>query len=338
MGDFTSISTQILEAINKSHCILLHCHPSPDADSVGGVLAMSEALLQLNKQFKIISGDSPKSDIFEHLPGYDQVLSQSFNQIDLSQFDLFIIQDSSSPNQITKSSPVNFPTHLQTIVIDHHITNQGFGDINLIDPSAPSVCEILFYLFQSWELNITPQMAINLYVGIHSDTGGFEYPGTTTKTLTAGAQLAKINPEFPQYLFDLNNHQHSDMVKYLGLALTHLESYSNSKIIISNISYQDLDNHDIDPNFIQNSEVANILKSVIGWEIVASFIEIDPNVVKVSLRTRDSKKYNLGQIAAQLGGGGHPAAAGINLKMSPNQASQLLLKTIQEIYPHDFTT
>jgi len=225
MKDFSQLSNQILNKINQSHRILLHCHPSPDADSVGGVLAMAEGLLQLNKQVKIISGDTPKSDIFNCLPGYKNILSQSYHQTDLSQFDLFIIQDSSSYNQITKFSPVTFPSHLQTIVIDHHITNQGFADINLVDPSAPSVCEILFYLFQSWQLNITPDIATNLYVGIHSDTGGFQYPGTTSKTLQAGAKLAEINPNFPHYLFELNNHQRQDMVKYLGLALTHLELY-----------------------------------------------------------------------------------------------------------------
>ncbi len=336
MSDFPILSQQILEKIQSSHNILLHLHPSPDPDCVGGALALSAALKQLNKQVTLISGDSPKSEAFSLFPEYNQVKEQTFLQTDLSQYDLFIIIDSSSPNQITKLVSVTFPPSLSTIIIDHHASNEGFASLNLIDSSAPAVCQILYQLFRVWELEVTPDMAVNLYVGLHGDTGGFMYPGTTSETLQIAADLSSINPDFPRYLFHLENHQHPDMITYLGLALSQISHHANNRIVFSTVSHQDLTSHNLHPEHFSSAEVANQLKSVVGWEIAASLIEIEPSVVKVSLRTRQSDKYHMSRIAQALGGGGHPAAAGVTLQAPLNQAVQTLLSTINQLYHQDF--
>lgn len=336
MDNFDQLSQQILSTIKSSSNVLLHCHPSPDADSVGGVLAMREALIQLNKQVTIISGDSPQTPSFECLPGYGSIVEQTFLTQDLSPFDLFIIQDSSSLGQITKQGQVSFPSHLKTIVIDHHPSNQGFADINLVDSCSPSVCQILFNLFRTWEIDISPTMAINLYAGIYSDTGGFRYPGTTDQTLYIAADLANINPDFPQTLFQLENNQSPQMITYLGLALTQLQHFSDSRIVISIVSFQDLATHHLKPEQLQNNDVANLLKSVTGWQITASLIEVSQDVIKISLRTRDSHRYDLGRIACSLGGGGHAGAAGVTLNLPIAQALTALIQAIRDSYPQDF--
>ena len=116
-------------------------------------------------------------------------------------YDLFIILDSSSPDMISKKGEVVFPESMQTIVIDHHKSNQHFGQINLVDDSYIATCQMLYDLFKEWQILITPDMAVCLMVGIYVDSGGFRYARTTEETFRAGADLARLNPEFTQVLF-----------------------------------------------------------------------------------------------------------------------------------------
>src|SRR3954463_13074656 len=92
----------ILAEIEKASSILLHCHPSPDPDSVGSALAMKFALEQLGKKVTVIRGDSEIPQAFMHFPGAGDIQSKSFGEVDLKNFDLFIIQDSGSPEMISR--------------------------------------------------------------------------------------------------------------------------------------------------------------------------------------------------------------------------------------------
>ena len=149
----------IWDEIQKSQSILLHCHPNPDADSIGSALAMMHMLEGIGKKVTIIAGDSDLPRNMAHLPGYEKIERKSFFEIDLKSYDLFLIQDSGAINQISKKGTITFPEHLKTIVIDHHASNPGFADINLIDLSYPATCQIIFDLFKEWNIKITPPIA-----------------------------------------------------------------------------------------------------------------------------------------------------------------------------------
>src|SRR3989344_3205155 len=96
------ISSDILSHIEKANSILLHCHPSPDPDSVGSVLAMKCALEQMGKKATVIKGDSDIPQAFMHFPGADTIVKKNFGEVDLKNFDLFIILDSASPEMISR--------------------------------------------------------------------------------------------------------------------------------------------------------------------------------------------------------------------------------------------
>ena len=130
----------ILTAINKATKVLLHCHPSPDPDSVGSALAMKFALGQLGKTSVVISGDSPIPEAFKHFPGAEEIERKNFLEVNLSEFDLFIVLDSASLGMISRRGEIKFPESLDVVVIDHHRSNEGFGRINLIEPSSPATC------------------------------------------------------------------------------------------------------------------------------------------------------------------------------------------------------
>lgn len=143
-----NMAPKILEAIQKPSKILLHCHPYPDPDSVGSVLAMANVLKKLGKDVTTIIGDTKYPNGLLSLPNHDWIQPKNYTQIDPNEYDLFIVLDSSSPTQITQMAEISFPESMNTVVIDHHPTNGKFGKINLVEPTYSSTSQILYELLQ----------------------------------------------------------------------------------------------------------------------------------------------------------------------------------------------
>jgi len=133
-----------MDLITNSQRVLLHLHPKPDPDSIGSALATYHALRSIGKEVTVIKGDSELSLLFSFLPGYDVIVKKNFFEISLNDFDLFIIQDSGSLEMVSREGEIKFPSHLRTLVIDHHVTNTKFAEINLVDASYAATSEYLF--------------------------------------------------------------------------------------------------------------------------------------------------------------------------------------------------
>jgi bifunctional oligoribonuclease and PAP phosphatase NrnA len=326
--------SQISEVIKKSKNILLHLHPGPDGDSLGSALSFYHVLKNLKKNVTIISGDSEPQKSFSVLPGFDQIVNKNFFQVDLENFDLFIILDSASPEQISKIGPVIFPKNLKTIDIDHHILKNKFADINLSIPDAPATCQILAQLYKKLNIKLTPEIAVCLFVGIYTDTGGFKYNKVTSETFSILSDLAKINPDFSKTIFEIENNDSPSRLKLLSIMLGSIKTHFSDHVAVASLSYKELKKNKLTGGMAENLNVANTLKAVTGWDIGVSMIEYQPKKVKVSLRTRDAEKYDLNLIASNTGaGGGHKAAAGATINKPLKYAKKFLLKIISETYP-----
>lgn len=327
------IADQIWHEIQKANHILLHCHPNPDPDSVGSSLAMMHSLESINKKAIVIAGDSELKSSYKQFPGAEKIVLKNFFEIDLEKIDLFLILDSSGRQQISKKNKVIFPDTMRSITIDHHPSNLGGENIDLIADEYPATAQILFDLLKYWKINITPEAAINLYLGLYGDTGGFKYPKTTFYTLQAASELAKLNPNFPELIFNYENNNEPGTLRFQGLALSNIENYFQNQVAISCSSFDELQKHQIKYRHTQNVEISNLLKSVNGWELGVSMIETTIGESSLSFRTRDSKKYPVHKIAIALGGGGHPAAAGATVYKPFEEAKKYLLSTIQKTFP-----
>lgn len=233
---------------------------------------------------------------------------------------------------ISKLGEVVFPDQLSTVIIDHHSTNKEYAKINLVETSYPSACQILFDLFQEWKIKLTPEISINLFMGMYTDTGGFKYPLTTTDTFRAAAKLAETGIDFPKIIFEMENSQDPKSIEYMGLFFSSIKHYFSGKVAICSVTYQQFLDNNI-PVDIEVPELSNIIKSAIGNDISISLTEDQLNIVSVSMRRRNDK-YDLAKIATATGsGGGHPYAAGATLKMLMPKAIDFLLETIQKVYP-----
>lgn len=323
----------ILEEIRKATSILLHCHPSPDPDSVGSALAMKFALEQLGKKATVIKGDSDIPDAFMHFPGAKEIVQKNFFEVDLKEFDLFISLDTASVDRISTLRPVAFPEGLTVVNIDHHATNPGFGKIDLIVTNYPATCQILFDLFTCWAIKIDHEIASNLFIGIYTDTGGFKYYGSTFKTFETAAGLARIIPEFPKIISDMEHANTIEFLRFRGLAFSSVEPLFGGLGIIAAVSKAELDAQGVQAEEASASAVSPSLVSVAGCYFGAALVEVEPRLVKASFRSADKERYDVSKLAASIGGGGHKAAAAVVMRdMSLGDAKALVVAKAKELY------
>jgi len=330
--DFKRLAGQIREVIQNSQNILLHLHPNPDPDSAGSALAMYWALKILGKNPVVSKGDSIKPDWLKFLPGSEFIINQSVADLDLNKFDLFIILDSSEIRQVSKLKELTFPKNLSTVVIDHHYSNVSFAQINIIDSSFPAVGELVYELLKFWQISISKEISANLIAAIFTDTGGFQYAPTSSRTFLAMTKLVKVFPDFTTLLSNLVNNNTAGLLRFYALAINNVETFGN--VAISAVSLDQWKENNISILDLNKSEVANLIKSVTGWDLGISMVEQEPNIISISFRTRDSDKYDVSKIALATGfGGGHRAAAGATLQMPLAQAKKFLLDIIYSVYP-----
>lgn len=326
---------KILNKIRKSQNVLLCLHTSPDGDSVGACLAFYQYLKHLKKNVTLISGDSKLPINYKTLPFSQNIIEKNIFQTNLKDFDLFITLDTASPDQISKLGKINFPKSLYIINIDHHLSNKKYGHINFINKNIASTCEVVYKLFEIWTrsggLKIDKNIAACLISGIYDDCQ-FKYEKVTYKTFEIASKLAKINPQFYKYLFEIDNNNSPEKIKFMGVALSNINNYFNSQVAISEIPFEIMEQYRFPASTSENTDINNILKSVVGWNIGINFFEYQKDKIKVGFRTRDAFKYDLTKIAKALGGGGHMSAAGANLNMPFTDAKDLLLQTLKKVY------
>lgn len=346
------IARQIFSHIKDEHTksILMHCHPSPDPDSLGSVLGMKFALESIGKKVTIIAGDSKIPDAFIHFLGATEILSQNYFETDLTSFDTFIILDSGSSSMVSRKAPVIFPPDtnpsLKTIVIDHHASNGGYGDINLVATQYISTTEIVFDLLQEWNIPFTKEIAENLYTGLFTDGGGFRYERVTDHSFYMASVLYSYNPNILKTIELMENNASSKSIDFLGLALTQKKVFeidgvgevdtidtvnSKSAFVISHVTYEDIQRLGLTPDDWSGGMVNILLKSVVGWNVVVLMIEEVPGEVKCSFRTRDQVRFDVSKVAVALGGGGHKAAAGAVVKMPISEAIDKVETVIREV-------
>lgn len=325
------LAPSIAEEIKKSRNILLHCHPSPDPDSVGSALAMKSALENMGKIVTVIQGDDSIPHAFD-FPGKESILQKSYSEIDQNAFDLFIVLDAASINMISYRAEPHFPESMRVIVIDHHISNTGYGHINLVVPEYPATAQVIYDLLTEMKVQINHDIALNLFMGIYADTGGFQFGYMSPDTFRIVADLVSLAPDFTKTIFTMNNSHTMGNIIFESLALSSLKYFFSNRLGIASVSYkQIIDNH-IDEEDVLSSIIANKIKSVTDTMIGICMIEESPGIVKMSIRTRDEDKYDVSKLAVAMGGGGHKAAAGARINGTIENAIEKVVENVGKLY------
>lgn len=315
-------SQQILEKIKESKNVLLSLHVSPDADSVGSNFAMVQALKQLAKKVLVISSDQlPGSMTF--LPGAKEILVKDISKMNLGNFDLFITLDSAAPEMITESDNFVFPKGFSTVVIDHHVTNSNYGNINLVDDKAGATGEILYNLFIDWNIHITADIAQCLLAAISADTGSFRFANSSDTFHIAG-ELLDYGASMQELNFNLYGRMSIQTARLWGEILSQIElrEASGYKFVWTAVPNEVIKNAGEGADASGLSTV--FFSSIEGTDFGLLLVEDKVGEVRGSLRSRTG--IDISHLAQLFGGGGHKAASGFKVKIEDS-----LEKTVNNV-------
>ncbi|MPM81047.1 Bifunctional oligoribonuclease and PAP phosphatase NrnA [bioreactor metagenome] len=206
------------------------------------------------------------------------------------------------------------------IVIDHHITNEQFAELNLIEPSSVATCAILAQKLPAWGYPITPDVARALMTGILSDSIGFRTSNTTSTSLRIAADLMDLGANISDLYNKALINRSFAATNYWGYALTRLQHEDN--LVWTSLTLQDRANSGYTGN--DDADLTNIISSIDPLDIAVLFVEQKANLTKVSWRARYG--LDISGLATSFGGGGHPAAAGAEIAGSLDVVQKLVLE------------
>ncbi len=304
----------IREKIAAAGAIGITSHIRPDGDAVGSTLGLGLALMNAGKKVEMVLKDGVSST-FRHLTG-SNLVKRAFE----SELDLMIVVDSSD---LLRTGGV-LGERTPDINIDHHITNENFAATNLVEPGAVATSAVLAKHLLSWGLTITPEAAKALLTGILSDSIGFRTSNTTSESLRLAAGLMDIGADITELYNKALISRSYEATKYWGNGLSRMQR--DEGLVWTSLTLEDRKASGYFGN--DDADLTNILSSIDTMEIVVLFIEQSPNKTKVSWRS--SGDLDISELAHQLGGGGHPNAAGVELTGTLAEVQQKVLKITQE--------
>jgi phosphoesterase RecJ-like protein len=218
--------------------------------------------------------------------------------------DLFIALDASDTERLGKAGAALLAMDIPVLVVDHHVTNFGYGDINVVNSGAVATAELVLDLIDVLGVTLTPDIAACLMTGLVGDTRGFATPNVVPATFVIASRLLQAGADASTIIERVMNQRSLALLGIWGIALTHL--HFQDGVVWAVVPYDErraLSLHDTGVD-----GVSSLLLSAQEASVSAAFAEEPDGRVEVSMRARPG--FDVASVALALGGGGHALAAG----------------------------
>lgn len=311
---------EIAKVIKKAKSIAIFTHISPDFDAFGSAYSLYYSLKEYGKNVEIFSKD--KLNSHQRLLFEDIINSGNCKE---NNFDLFICVDVSSLKRLGDYAHLFENKNNNTMVIDHHITDESFCKYNHINHDRSSCCELIFEILIALKCKLNSKIASYLYAGLSSDTSSFQNSGTKINCHIVAMQLMKLGADIHkvnQVLYETRTLKEIMFKKYLW---NNYKTYKDcAYCVVDNKSLTELKGKKADCDSFSRS-----LVSIEGINRSFSLIEEKEGVFNLSMRSKSG--YDVRTIAEKVGGGGHTCAAGAKFEAKNiNTAKKRILEIMFE--------
>ncbi len=311
--------TKLETMIDQAGKIVILGHVNPDGDCVGSCLAVYNYIKEWDSTKAVTVRLERAPSKFSYLSGFDAIETEAGEEA----YDLCICLDSSDEERLGDFKSC-FDRSAKTICIDHHITNRGYAQENVIDGHASSACEVVYG--QLDESRISKRVAECIYTGIIHDTGVFKYSNTSRKTMEIAGKMMEKGIDFGTIIdgsFYKKTYMQSQI---LGRALLESITFLDGRCIFSVVRKKDMDFYGVDKSDLDG--IVDQLRVIDGIECAIFLYETGIHQFKVSLRSNSI--VDVSRIAAYFGGGGHVRAAGCTMSGSVHDVVNNLSAHIAE--------
>lgn len=319
----TDPSQPIAELLRSQNSFLVLTHYRPDGDAVGSQLALALLLKGLGKTVEAWNDDEVPSK-FRFLPHTDWITKPPTEPKD---FDVVISIDVSTWQRVgTAAQRIRNKKHF--INIDHHVSNEKFGDINWIVPEAPASGQIAFDLIKRGGFKLTREIATCLFAAISTDTGSFSYGSTTAESLRVAAELVDTGINVGEICRHVYESYPYARLMLLQKALAQLQLADQKRIAYTWVTVEMFEE-----SGAQREDTEGLIdyaRAIEGVLVAVLFEEMtEPGKIRISLRSKHPK-IDVNSIARRFGGGGHHAAAGARISGEPHEIERNVLAAISE--------
>ncbi len=300
--------------LNSARPLLL-CHPRPDGDTIGSALALRLALLALGKAPLVACAD-PIPQTFEFLPGAQEMVTTLPSEL---VPDMVVAVDQSNMERTGGLYRPEWRGVIPLLVIDHHKTNDGFGDVNLIEEDAVATACVMTRVIEALGVAPAGPIATALLTGLLTDTRGLRTANVTPEVLELVVRLVRAGGDYHLVTAQALDARPYAVLKLHGVALSRLQLEDG--IAWTTLPLEEKLRFGVEDH--EDLELGNLLAQTGGADLMAALIEMRDGRVKVSLRAR--KGYDLTPIVRLYQGGGHPQAAGFSMPGPLEAATQEVL-------------
>lgn len=315
----------VAEVFRDRDDFLITSHVNPEGDSIGSQLAVFYMLKKLGKN-AVMANHDPVPDNLKFLPGTELITRGLPGDLCPGTV---IVLDCAVLERTGKIC--RRPLEGQFIVnIDHHVSNEFFGDVNWVEPGASSVGEVVFRLAGELGVELEKDVAEAIYTAIVTDTGMFNYDNTSREThRVAGELIARgVDPKAMHgKIFEAKS---LSEIRLLGKVLTTLRLEAGGALAHMSITRQMYREEGVD--HVSTDEFINFPRSIKGVEVAVFFKEMDDTRKRVNVSFRSSGKVDVNVLASRFGGGGHAQAAGCVFNCGLEEARARVLSEVKRVF------
>jgi len=298
-------------------------HVRPDGDALGSQLALGLSLKKLGKDVRIWNEEGVLEK-YSFLPRAELLTKPPATAEDV---DVVIALDTAIQNRLG-TTVKSIGSAKIWINIDHHLTNPRYGDLVIIDESAPATGEIIFRLIKSQGLPFDREIAENLFVAISTDTGSFQYPKTSARTFEIAAELVCNGDldvgKISQQLYESYPRRRLELLRELLRTMRFSEC---DRIATFSLSLKTAEELGVIPE--DNEGLIDHVRAVHGVVVAAFFEELTDGKIRVSMRSKD-ERVDVCAICQKFGGGGHTLAAGARVRGTLAEVEERVLEQTRE--------
>ena len=314
--------------IARHQRFLLTSHVNPDGDAIGSEIAFAGLLRALGKQVRVLN-DSPTPRAFEwlRLAGPVEHYTEELAETRFAEADALVVLDTGNKQRIGRLANHLDRHAIAIAIVDHHVTHDGFGQVNVIEPACAATAVLVHELMREAGVVVPPLAAEALYVGLVTDTGHFRYSNTDARALRMAADLVEAGVDAAEVAARVSQTASPGRLRFFGEALAALEMRQGGQLVVIEVSPEQFQRHGL--MGADTEGLVDMPRAIEGVEAVALFSEVEPGKVKVSLRS--TGRVIIDGVCARWGGGGHAHAAGVQMRGTREQARERILPELERL-------
>ncbi|HVS44827.1 MAG TPA: 30S ribosome-binding factor RbfA [Candidatus Dormibacteraeota bacterium] len=316
----TDVADDVRRIIDSSHDIVCMAHKDADADSLGSALAFAATLRAIGKVPHPVVPD-PIPFTLSYLPGYEALEREP------ERIDAIFTFDCATTGRFGEKRGLLESGRFPVVNIDHHVSNSAYGSVNLIQPDASATGQVVFRLLRTLGLPITPDTATNLYAALLTDTGGFRHENTTEEALRLAADLVELGADPAWIALKSYKSRAVSTLRLEALAVARMRSELDGRLVWSEVTRAMLE--EAGATWQETDGVIDVLQTIDSMTVAVLFKELQPDVTKISVRTRGD--VDATALCSPFGGGGHRRAAGAEIHAPMAVAQERVLQLAREL-------